>query len=103
MAERFEDKRINEALELLNEAAKDKKAELQNIVADKYSSLKSVLGEVAEGLQQQARGTYKHGKEKIKDLASKSDKSVHKNPWQYLGGTAIGFLILGFFLGRSTK
>jgi len=103
MAVRFEDKRINEALELLNEVAKDKKAELQNMVTDKYSSLKSVLGEVAEGMQHQARETYEHGKEKIKDLASKSDESVHKNPWQYLGGAAIGFLILGFFLGRSSK
>lgn len=65
MAERFEDKRINEALELLNEVAQDKKAELQNIVADKHSNLKAVLGEVVEGWRHQTRGTYKHGKEKI--------------------------------------
>lgn len=103
MAERFEDKRINEALELLNEVAKDKKAELQKMVTGKYSNLKSVLSGVAEGLQHQARETYEQGKEKVKDLASEADESVHKNPWPYLGGTALGFLILGFFLGRSRK
>jgi ElaB/YqjD/DUF883 family membrane-anchored ribosome-binding protein len=103
MGERFENKKINEALELLNEAAKDKKDELLNLVSDKYSNLKSVLGGVAEGLQHQARETYEQGIEKVKDLASASNKSVHKDPWPYLGGTALGFLILGFFLGRSSK
>jgi ElaB/YqjD/DUF883 family membrane-anchored ribosome-binding protein len=103
MAERFEDKRINEALELLNEVAKDKKAELQDMVSDKYSNLKSALGGVAEKLQHQARESYVQGKEKVKELACEVDESVHKNPWPYLGGTALGFLILGYFLGRSKK
>ena len=103
MAEKSDVKRINEALELLNEVAKDKRAELRDLVNDKYDNLKSALGGVAEELQHQARKTYEQGKEKVKDLASKSDESVHKNPWPYLGGTAIGFLVLGFFLGRSSK
>jgi len=62
-----------------------------------------VLGEVTEGLQKQGRETYEHGIEKVKDLASRSDESVRQHPWPHLGGTAIGFLILGFFLGRSSK
>ncbi len=103
MTEKSDAKRINEALELLNEVAKDKRAELQDLVNDKYDSLKSALGGVAGELQRQARKTYEQGKEKVKDLASKSDESVHQNPWPYLGGTAIGFLVLGFFLGRSRK
>ena len=43
MAEKFEDKKINEALDLLNELAKEKKAELQGMVSEKYSHLKSAL------------------------------------------------------------
>jgi len=44
-----------------------------------------------------------HGIEKVKDLASRSAESVRQHPWPYLGGAAIGFLILGFFLSRSSK
>lgn len=101
MAEEFEDKRINEALELLNEMAKDKKAELQGMVSEKYSNLKSALRGAAERLQHQQRETYAQGEENVRDLASKVDESVRKNPWPYLRRTALGFLILGYFLGRS--
>ena len=37
--DRFEDKRINEALELLNSDARDKKAELQAAMESKYTDL----------------------------------------------------------------
>jgi ElaB/YqjD/DUF883 family membrane-anchored ribosome-binding protein len=93
-------KKFGEALELLEEVAKDKKTDLQNLVSEKYGNLKSVLGDVAQGLQKQGKETYEQGIEKVKDLASRSDKSVRQHPWSYLGGTAIGFLILGFFLSR---
>ena len=103
MAEKFDDKRINEALELLNEVAKERLAELQDVVSHKYSSLKSALSGAAERMHHQAREAYDQGKEKVSDLASKVDDSVHRNPWPYLGGTALGFLILGFSLGRLRK
>lgn len=103
MVERTDANKFGEALEPLEEAAKDKKAKLQSLVSEKYGSLKSAIGDVAGGLQKQGRETYEHGIEKVKDLASRSDESVRKHPWPYLGGTAIGFLILGFFLGRWTK
>lgn len=99
MTHSFDDKRINEALELLNEVAKDKKAELQGVISHKYGDLQSAIsgmtGRVVEG--------FHRGKEKAKELATEVDESVHKNPWPYIGGTALGFLILGYFLGRSKK
>jgi ElaB/YqjD/DUF883 family membrane-anchored ribosome-binding protein len=107
MAEKIEDKKINEALELLNESAKEKKAELLGMVAGKYSNLKSALGlgagGAAEKLRAQAREGYALGEEKVKEFASKADDAVHKNPWRYIGGAALGFLILGYLLGRSKK
>jgi ElaB/YqjD/DUF883 family membrane-anchored ribosome-binding protein len=103
MTDRFDDKRINEALELLNEVARDKKVELQGIVSNKYGELRSAIGGVAGKLQHNVVETYQRGTEKAKELASEVDESVHKNPWPYLGGTALGFLILGYFLGRSKK
>jgi len=100
MAAKTDAKKLSEALELLEEVAKDKKTDLQNLVSEKYGNLRSVLGDVAQGLQKQGRETYERGLQKFKDLAARSDKSVRRHPWPYLGATAVGFLILGFFLSR---
>lgn len=103
MSEKVDDKRISEALELLNDVARDKKAELQGMISNKYGELRSAIGNVAGKLQHDVVETYRRSTEKAKELAAEVDESVHKNPWPYLGGTALGFLILGYFLGRSKK
>ena len=103
MAESFDTRKINEALELLNQAAKERLAELQDIVSDKYSTLRAAIGGTAEKLRHGARVAFDQGKERVGDLASNVDTNVHRNPWPYLGGTALGFLILGFSLGRVRK
>jgi len=62
MAEKTKDGRISEALELLNEAAKEKKAELLDLVSTRYGSLKSALGGVAEKLSnRRERSTRREG------------------------------------------
>jgi ElaB/YqjD/DUF883 family membrane-anchored ribosome-binding protein len=103
MAGKFDDKRINEALELLNELAKEKAAELQDMIGERYGSLKSALGAAGEKGESQASDAIDRGKEKATELVSKVDENVRKNPWPYIGGTALGFLILGFFLGKPRK
>jgi ElaB/YqjD/DUF883 family membrane-anchored ribosome-binding protein len=103
MKEKLEDKRINEALDLLNEAAKEKKAELQGMISEKYKNLKAALGAGGERLEKQASEALNKGKDEVAELAKKVDDSVRKNPWPYIGGTALGFLLLGLLLGRSGK
>jgi ElaB/YqjD/DUF883 family membrane-anchored ribosome-binding protein len=98
-----EDKRISEALELLNEVAKEKAAELRGMVSEKYSSLRSALGGVGGKWEREARATYAHGKQEAGELASRLDQNLRENPWPYLGGTALGFLLLGLFLARPKK
>jgi ElaB/YqjD/DUF883 family membrane-anchored ribosome-binding protein len=101
--ERFEDKRINEALELLNAAARDKTAELQAAMENKYTDLSSVVSAFTDKVKTQATNTYEAGKQKVVDVATDIDKSVHKNPWAYIGGAAAAAMVFGFLLGRSRK
>ncbi len=103
MAKSIDQAKIDEALELLNEVAKGKEAELKRMISEKYGNLKSAFGGIAEKIEHRAHDTYEQGKEKAEEMASRVDGSVRKNPWPFLGGTAIGFLILGYLFGRSRK
>jgi ElaB/YqjD/DUF883 family membrane-anchored ribosome-binding protein len=105
---------IAEALKLLEEAAKQKKAELKSVMSDKYMHLRSVVMEAESGLVHSLCDAKKHaveaavhakevGVEKAKEIASEVDVSVHRNPWAYIGGTAVIGLLLGYVLGRDRK
>jgi ElaB/YqjD/DUF883 family membrane-anchored ribosome-binding protein len=105
---------IAEALKLLEEAAKQKKSELTNVMADKYTHLRNVIVAAEHGLVHSLSDAKKHaieaaahakevGVEKAKELAGDVDASVHRNPWAYIGGTAVIGLLLGYVLGRDRK
>ena len=103
--------KIAEALELLEEAARQKKDELKSVMADKYTHLKnavvetehSVVKSLAEA-KDSALAAAAHAKDvtvdKACEVARGVDKSVHQNPWPYIGGTAAIGLLLGYILGR---
>lgn len=105
--------KIAEALKLLEDAAKHQKDELKKIACGKFDSLKDAIFD-EHGLReklavagQKATEMAKHMKEvseeKAKEIAENVDESVHKNPWPYIGGVAVGALLLGFILGRKTS
>jgi len=105
MSEKRDERKISEALDLLEEMAKSNKAELQAMVADGYTNLEELLAAVANKLESQAKETYEEGKEKVIGLVSSVNKMVRRNPWPFIGGVALGMLILGAFhsQGKSRK
>jgi ElaB/YqjD/DUF883 family membrane-anchored ribosome-binding protein len=92
--------KLNEALAHLNEAAKERREELNKLLAEKYTDLKSALGGAAGASAGWVKEQGKEVGDTAKLAASTVDHSVHKHPWYYVGGAAVGALILGFLLGR---
>ena len=104
--------KITEALKLLEEAARDKKDELRNLMTNKYAHLKNVVADTEHDIMESMAIAKKRaaevlakardiGGEKAKEIAEDVDESVHKNPWPYIGGVALAALLIGYILGRN--
>jgi ElaB/YqjD/DUF883 family membrane-anchored ribosome-binding protein len=106
--------KLEDALKLLEEAAKQKKDELKSAMSDKYTHLKNAIVETEASLVKALANARTHAVEaavhakdvavdKTCEVARDVDKSVHTNPWPYIGGTAAIGLLLGYILGRNRK
>ena len=100
--------KITDALELLNDAAQEKKEEVFELVGDKYDHLKDFFGNIASNGKEMAGQTKKqiakslHEEEmKLKEAAGQWNKKAHKAPWVFLGAAALGALFLGLTLGHK--
>ncbi|MCG3176795.1 MAG: hypothetical protein MOGMAGMI_01759 [Candidatus Omnitrophica bacterium] len=103
-------KKFEEALHLLNEAAREKKDEIQRLLGDKYTHIRSVIQDASvEGrdrfdrLKDEASERWEEGQEQVSRAAKEIDKNVRQNPWPYIGGAAVGALLLGFLMGSSRR
>lgn len=105
--------KISEALKLLEEAAREKKDELRNLVSNKYTHLKTALvdaehsaADTLTAAQKRAIEALLHAKdvskEKVKEAATAVDGHVHTNPWPFIGGTAVLALLAGYIMGRKS-
>ncbi len=101
-------KKFEEALQLLNEAAREKKQEIQQLFGDKYTHIRQAVqdaasqsGERLSRVRQAAGEAIEFGGERVKQVAAEVDEKVKENPWPYIGGVAVGALLLGFILGAS--
>ena len=103
-------KKFEEALQLLNEAAREKKEEIQNLLGDKYSDIRRIIEQQASKQKQNLKRAQRvagdwieEGEEKVREVVSDLDENVRDNPWPYISGIAVGTLLLGFILGSSSR
>ena len=101
--------KLHEALELLNQAAKEKGAELRQMLAGKYESIKEV---VAGAVEKPVAWADKQGRaaaagamhlevqaaEKVKVAAATMDESAHQYPWHWIGGAAVIGMLIGLLI-----
>jgi ElaB/YqjD/DUF883 family membrane-anchored ribosome-binding protein len=92
--------KLNEALAHLNEAAKERREELQKLLAEKYTDLKSAFGGAAHASSDWAREQGREVGDTAKLAAATVDHSVRKHPWYYIGGAALGGLLIGLLVGH---
>jgi ElaB/YqjD/DUF883 family membrane-anchored ribosome-binding protein len=106
---RHSSQKISEALQLLEEAAKEKKEDIAKLISDRYGGVKELFSTGEEQVSAAVRRarTYasekaSYGEEKVREYSKALDEEVHRNPWHYIGGAALGGLLLGFILGKKS-
>jgi len=91
---------LHEALAHLNEAAKESRDEVRKLVNEKYTNVRDALAGAAQSSAGWVREQSAEAADKAKMTATAVDKSVHRNPWAYVGGAAATGFVLGLLIGR---
>ena len=101
-------KKFEEALQLLNEAAQDKKGEIENLLGEKYDNIREAIEEAISKnkshfnrVRKLVESSIDEGQGRVKQKTDQVNKEIRDNPWKYLGGTALGAVLLGFIMGSS--
>ena len=107
-----QNKKIAEALKVLEEAAEEQPSETQDLIDKSFPKLKEKLFGKNKKLQgsgdtpkfqisERFANAREVGEEKIKEVATKVDGQAHSNPWPFIGTIAFLSFILGLLMGHD--
>lgn len=105
-------KDLDEVLSILEDAAREKKDELQQLIGEKYHHVRDILAEVPQGAAKPMEDFVRRGEKKIEEAVEKGqsiakktldevNEQLHENPMPFIGGVAISALLFGFILGHG--
>jgi len=109
--------KINEALAILEEAAKDKKEELNKLVGSGYANVRELF---AEGLKKSSQAqeklgdavsdgekiveeTIQKGSMYVQDATNQLEKEIRNKPMLYLTIVSAASLFIGYLLGSKKE
>jgi hypothetical protein len=104
--------KIHQALELLNEAALEKKEELFDALENQYVDFRQVIADANKTVRKQTATARKKtaaflrsGEEKIEqtavDTAEAVENKIKQRPWLFLGGVALSAFVIGYAKGSK--
>lgn len=91
--------RIRQALQLINDAAREKREELMGLLEEKYENIRGVFEDAAQG----ARSALSRGDRGFREAAARLEGDVRQNPWAFVGGVAAFSLLFGYILANAKK
>ena len=95
---------VKEALHVLETAAASDVDGIKDIFSSEYKHLRKALATHApHALFDKLKDAKDFSVDYTVEKAKTVDKSVHDNPWYYIGGAAIVAGLIGFIAGRSNK
>ncbi|TVQ77733.1 MAG: DUF883 domain-containing protein [Bradymonadales bacterium] len=104
----FKKEKIESALKLLDDAAKETKEDISGMVREKYHHLEDSISQIQPAIKRQLHEVsdmtakaYKKGKKTAMEAAEQVDHSVHESPWPYIGGAALLGAMAGYLLSRK--
>lgn len=106
--------KVHQALELLGEAALDKRDEFYQALESQYDDLRKTVGNASTAILEKAselrertgsaiQAKQRRIKASISQKAKQLDKKIHRNPWPFVGVIAAGTLIIGYRLTRKRR
>ena len=95
---------VKEALQILENAAASDASEIKEVFSSEYKHLrKALIAHAPHALFDKLKEAKDFSVDYTVEKAKTIDKSVHDNPWYYIGGAALVAGLIGFIVGRSNK
>ncbi|HAZ13598.1 MAG: hypothetical protein A2X86_13785 [Bdellovibrionales bacterium GWA2_49_15] len=101
---------INQALQVLNEAAESRGNEIRAMIEHDFLKFKNLLGddktkftELMSGIEESTPISLTQTKEKLLETTRKIDQTIHKNPWLFLGIAVVISAMTGYLFASKTK
>ena len=98
-------KKPEEAMELLHEAAREKKEELSEGVYKNVNRIRGLVNQASANgrkalheAKEKAQEAFHSGESAVREKAAEASRRVHAYPWIFLGCVAVGAFYLGYKL-----